>query len=166
MEIILRAEAVEQAQAGDKCDFTGTLIVVPDVAQLSTPGKNNINASSSKRRVVTQKSGNKVKMSQNLYLSLWKQFLMCVRENLTMHLLSGTQVTVQMMLLFIIMIVNNKDIDNQSWFSGQRAESSGRQTAGDGYESEGVRSVMFTAMMFQPLVLTSKESKKPAKVDL
>lgn len=38
MEIILRAEAVEQAQAGDKCDFTGTLIVVPDVAQLSTPG--------------------------------------------------------------------------------------------------------------------------------
>lgn len=39
MEIILRAEAVEQAQAGDKCDFTGTLIVVPDVAQLSTPGK-------------------------------------------------------------------------------------------------------------------------------
>ena len=40
MEIILRAEAVEQAQAGDKCDFTGTLIVVPDVAQLSTPGKN------------------------------------------------------------------------------------------------------------------------------
>lgn len=105
-------------------------------------------------------------MSQNLYLSLWKQFLMCVRENLTMHLLSGTQVTVQMMLLFIIMIVNNKDIDNQSWFSGQRAESSGRQTAGDGYESEGVRSVMFTAMMFQPLVLTSKESKKPAKVDL
>ena len=105
-------------------------------------------------------------MSQNLHLSLWKQFLMCVRENLTMHLLSGTQVTVQMMLLFIIMIVNNKDIDNQSWFSGQRAESSGRQTAGDGYESEGVRSVMFTAMMFQPLVLTSKESKKPAKVDL
>ncbi|XP_029182827.1 DNA replication licensing factor MCM6-like [Acropora millepora] len=59
VEIILRAEAVEQAQAGDKCDFTGTLIVVPDVAQLSTPG--------------------------------------------------------------------------------QRAESSGRQTSGDGYESEGVR---------------------------
>ena len=38
MEIILRAEAVEQAQAGDKCDFTGTLIVVPDVAQLNMPG--------------------------------------------------------------------------------------------------------------------------------
>ena len=88
---------------------------------------------------------------------------MCVCENLAMHLLSGTQVTVQMMLLFIIIIVNNKDIDNQSWFSGQRAESSGRQTAGDGYESEGVRYVMFTAMMFQPLVLISKESRNLQK---
>ncbi|XP_078538581.1 DNA replication licensing factor MCM6 [Lissotriton helveticus] len=38
VEIILRAEAVESAQAGDKCDFTGTLIVVPDVSQLATPG--------------------------------------------------------------------------------------------------------------------------------
>ena len=25
-------------QAGDKCDFTGTLIVVPDVSQLRTEG--------------------------------------------------------------------------------------------------------------------------------
>ena len=39
VEIILRAEAVEVAQAGDKCDFTGTLIVVPDVRQLNVPGK-------------------------------------------------------------------------------------------------------------------------------
>ncbi|XP_076018205.1 DNA replication licensing factor MCM6 [Genypterus blacodes] len=38
LEIILRAEAVETAQAGDRCDFTGTLIVVPDVSQLTTPG--------------------------------------------------------------------------------------------------------------------------------
>ncbi|XP_031711134.1 DNA replication licensing factor MCM6 [Anarrhichthys ocellatus] len=38
LEIVLRAEAVEMAQAGDRCDFTGTLIVVPDVSQLSTPG--------------------------------------------------------------------------------------------------------------------------------
>ena len=35
---MLRAEAVEQAQAGDKCDFTVTLIVVPDVAQINMPG--------------------------------------------------------------------------------------------------------------------------------
>ncbi|KAI5613731.1 DNA replication licensing factor MCM6, partial [Silurus asotus] len=38
MEVILRAEAVESAQAGDKCDFIGCLIVVPDVSQLATPG--------------------------------------------------------------------------------------------------------------------------------
>ena len=36
--MILRAEAVEMAQAGDKCDFTGTLIVVPDVGSLNLPG--------------------------------------------------------------------------------------------------------------------------------
>ena len=38
VEIILRAEAVETAQAGDKCDFTGALIVVPDVGQMAMPG--------------------------------------------------------------------------------------------------------------------------------
>lgn len=36
--MILRAEAVEMAQAGDKCDFIGTLIVVPDVSQIKTGG--------------------------------------------------------------------------------------------------------------------------------
>lgn len=38
VEVILRAEAVESCQAGDKVDFTGTLIVVPDVNSLATPG--------------------------------------------------------------------------------------------------------------------------------
>ncbi|XP_066578139.1 MCM6 minichromosome maintenance deficient 6, like [Amia ocellicauda] len=38
VEVILRAEAVESAQAGDRCDFTGTLIVVPDVAALFVAG--------------------------------------------------------------------------------------------------------------------------------
>lgn len=38
MEVILRAEAVESAQAGDQCEFTGTLIVVPDIGSLSMPG--------------------------------------------------------------------------------------------------------------------------------
>ncbi|KAM7378892.1 hypothetical protein PAMP_004484 [Pampus punctatissimus] len=38
LEIVLRAEAVETAQAGDRCDFIGTLVVVPDVSQLTTPG--------------------------------------------------------------------------------------------------------------------------------
>jgi DNA replication licensing factor MCM6 len=36
LEVILRAELVETAQAGDKCDFVGTLIVVPDVSQIKT----------------------------------------------------------------------------------------------------------------------------------
>lgn len=35
---MVRAEAVERAQAGDRCDFTGTLIVVPDVSALNLPG--------------------------------------------------------------------------------------------------------------------------------
>lgn len=38
MEVILRAECVEKTQAGDKCEFIGTLIVVPDVSKLSTAG--------------------------------------------------------------------------------------------------------------------------------
>ncbi len=38
LEVILRAEAVEMTQAGDKCDFIGTLIVVPDVSQIQTMG--------------------------------------------------------------------------------------------------------------------------------
>ena len=39
VEVILRAEAVETAQAGDRCDFVGTLIVVPDVGSMSVPGE-------------------------------------------------------------------------------------------------------------------------------
>uniref|UniRef100_A0A914UPR7 DNA replication licensing factor MCM6 n=1 Tax=Plectus sambesii TaxID=2011161 RepID=A0A914UPR7_9BILA len=38
VEVILRGECVESAHPGDRCDFTGTLIVIPDVSQLSTPG--------------------------------------------------------------------------------------------------------------------------------
>jgi DNA replication licensing factor MCM6 len=36
--VILRHEVVETAKAGDRCVFTGSLIVVPDVSQLNTPG--------------------------------------------------------------------------------------------------------------------------------
>lgn len=39
LDVILRAEAVETAQAGDRCDFTGTLIVVPDVSALAIAGR-------------------------------------------------------------------------------------------------------------------------------
>ena len=49
MEVILRAEAVETAQAGDRCDFTGTMIVVPDVGSLSLPGKTVLNSKRSRQ---------------------------------------------------------------------------------------------------------------------
>ncbi|KAF5368939.1 hypothetical protein D9758_002987 [Tetrapyrgos nigripes] len=38
LDVILRGELVERAKAGDKCVFTGTFIVVPDVSQLGLPG--------------------------------------------------------------------------------------------------------------------------------
>ncbi|KAG2013352.1 ATP dependent DNA helicase [Coprinopsis cinerea AmutBmut pab1-1] len=40
LDVILRGEMVERAKAGDKCTFTGTFIVVPDVSQLGLPGGN------------------------------------------------------------------------------------------------------------------------------
>ncbi|TFK43789.1 MCM2/3/5 family-domain-containing protein [Crucibulum laeve] len=40
LDVILRSEMVERAKAGDKCIFTGTFIVVPDVSQLGLPGGN------------------------------------------------------------------------------------------------------------------------------
>ena len=40
LDVILRGEQVERAKAGDKCIFTGTLIVIPDVRQISgIPGE-------------------------------------------------------------------------------------------------------------------------------
>lgn len=41
LEVILRAECVEKTQAGDRCEFIGTLIVVPDVSKLSSLGIEN-----------------------------------------------------------------------------------------------------------------------------
>ncbi|GIY12429.1 DNA replication licensing factor MCM6 [Caerostris extrusa] len=46
VEVILRAEAVEMAQPGDKVDFIGTLIVVPDVSQLSVSATTPFDCSS------------------------------------------------------------------------------------------------------------------------
>ena len=42
LEVILRGESVEMAQPGDRCEFIGTLIVIPDVGQLATPGSRTI----------------------------------------------------------------------------------------------------------------------------
>lgn len=41
LDVILRSELVERAKAGDKCVFTGTFVVVPDVSQLGLPGGNS-----------------------------------------------------------------------------------------------------------------------------
>jgi len=40
MDVILRSEIVERAKPGDKCTFTGTFIVLPDVSQMGMPGVN------------------------------------------------------------------------------------------------------------------------------
>lgn len=39
LDVVVRGETVERAKAGDKAIFTGTLVAVPDVAQLSAPGE-------------------------------------------------------------------------------------------------------------------------------
>ncbi|CAE7766614.1 mcm6, partial [Symbiodinium sp. KB8] len=39
VDVVLRGGAVEKAKAGDKCTFTGMLVVVPDVAQLMKAGE-------------------------------------------------------------------------------------------------------------------------------
>ncbi|ODV70280.1 MCM-domain-containing protein [Hyphopichia burtonii NRRL Y-1933] len=38
LDVILRGETVERAKPGDKCKFTGTEIVIPDISQLGLPG--------------------------------------------------------------------------------------------------------------------------------
>lgn len=38
VDVILRGKLVERAKPGDKCKFTGTEIVIPDVSQLGLPG--------------------------------------------------------------------------------------------------------------------------------
>jgi DNA replication licensing factor MCM6 len=38
LDVIMRGEIVDRAKAGEKCVFSGTLIVVPDVSQLGLPG--------------------------------------------------------------------------------------------------------------------------------
>lgn len=56
----MRAECVELAQAGDRCDFTGTLIVVPDVGALNLPGARAENGS--RHRVCIHNSYAKTKL--------------------------------------------------------------------------------------------------------
>ncbi|KAL3687903.1 hypothetical protein R1sor_014212 [Riccia sorocarpa] len=39
LDIILRHEVVEHARAGDKCVFTGSVVVIPDIAAMASPGE-------------------------------------------------------------------------------------------------------------------------------
>jgi len=39
MDVIVRGEMVDRAKAGEKCIFTGTLIVVPDISQFRLPSR-------------------------------------------------------------------------------------------------------------------------------
>jgi DNA replication licensing factor MCM6 len=39
VDVVLRGGTVERAKAGDKCTFTGTMVVVPDIAQLMKAGE-------------------------------------------------------------------------------------------------------------------------------
>jgi len=39
MDVIVRGEIVDRAKAGERCIFTGTLIVIPDVSQFRIPGQ-------------------------------------------------------------------------------------------------------------------------------
>ena len=39
MDIILRNDVVDKARAGDRCLFTGCLIVVPDISQVGREGE-------------------------------------------------------------------------------------------------------------------------------
>jgi len=39
LDVILRNEIVDVAKPGDKCIFTGTLVVIPDIVSLLKPGE-------------------------------------------------------------------------------------------------------------------------------
>lgn len=54
VDFILRAEAEKTAQPGNRCEFVGTLIVVPDVGAIQTPGQQ---AETSNRHIGEQSEG-------------------------------------------------------------------------------------------------------------
>lgn len=60
LDIILRHEEVEKAKAGDKCIFTGTLIVVPDISRGRLPGPKSqgVSRSSARPQGNNSKNGN------------------------------------------------------------------------------------------------------------
>ncbi|CAI5444617.1 unnamed protein product [Caenorhabditis angaria] len=57
VDVIIRGEMVESVQPGDKCDIVGTLIVIPDIAQLSTPGLRAETSNQNRGRALDKDSG-------------------------------------------------------------------------------------------------------------
>ena len=57
LDVILRGELVERAKAGDKCVFTGTFVVVPDVSQMGLPGGNKAEMTREARKGSRQAGG-------------------------------------------------------------------------------------------------------------
>ena len=49
LDVILRSVAVESAQPGDLSEFIGTLIVMPDISQMATPGSRTLESKPIKR---------------------------------------------------------------------------------------------------------------------
>jgi len=60
VEVILRHEIVEKVKPGDKCTFTGTLIAIPDVSRLKTPGDQPGLVSAGGKRRMNNDSGDGV----------------------------------------------------------------------------------------------------------
>ena len=58
IDVVLRNEIVDNAKPGDRCVFSGTLIVVPDVVSLLKPGER---AQTSRRDDMAKKGANPVK---------------------------------------------------------------------------------------------------------
>ena len=50
VDVILRNEQVERARAGDKCTFVGSVIVIPDISQIASPGDRVTAASGGRQR--------------------------------------------------------------------------------------------------------------------
>lgn len=50
IDVVVRAEQVEQAQAGDRCQFVGTLIVVPDVSKLAGPSAPKVQPNNDRKK--------------------------------------------------------------------------------------------------------------------
>lgn len=93
VDVIVRGESVEAAQPGDHCDFIGTLIVIPDVSMLATPGffcLNFENLIMLLRCSCTNQSTHSHSRCRPSWIASWTQISGSARSNLQ-NRLSGMQ---------------------------------------------------------------------------